>query len=907
MITTHPNITTMNISPIEQALSLPNGARWVKCALQVNPYGYAEQFRGESPSLSRDDYNNAIAQQCREQGIEVVGITHHNNVDDIDALSSVLQAEGVTVFPGFEVASSEGVHVLCLFEPATDCDLLNRYLGGLGVHNTQSSSDLSDRTFQGILKFVRNHNGMAIAAHSTSTAGGLLKLLSGQARINAWTDLNLLAIQIPGAVQDLPSDLLSIVQNKNPDYTRTNPPAPAFALAVINAADVKHPDDLAKPRATTRIKMAAYSIEGLRQAFLDPESRIELNTVTATEQPTVRIEAMAWGGGFLADQGLHFNDGLNVLIGGRGTGKSTVVESLRYALGLEPLGQEAQQAHQQIVKSVLGSGARIWVKLRVSKPSPRSYLIERGVNEKPVVRSDSGEVLSLRPADVVADLQIYGQHEIAELTRDKVRQTDLIRRFVASENDFAMRKESLLRALKKNRQSVVEAQTDQQQADENLAALPGIEDTLKSFKDAGLEQKLNHQSLLVREASYLKRLAGKLDPFEEALLALSQALPIDMTLVSEEALRDLPHQALLGSGRDVLTQLERRARQVNAELAAALDEARKAMAAMSQAWEAEKAHSNQAYEKTLRELHREKIDGAEFVRLRQRIEELQPLKSKQEQLRKQIKTLMDERCKLLLEWDDVLSQEFFELERAAKSASRKLREQVKLAVVRNGNRQPLIDFLESNMAGRKDQIRRAVEDASFSLRSFSQAVMEGSGRLQADFDISAAQAEGLCQLGLDTRLALAEIELLTTTEVSLNVAPENQGPDWKRLQDLSKGQKATALLLLLLLDSTSPLIVDQPEDDLDNRFVTAGVVPRIRIAKKQRQFVFATHNANIPVLGDAELIAVLSASGEAGSGQGQLDPLAMGAIDTPKVKKLVEDLLEGGHTAFEARRCKYQF
>ena len=89
--------------------------------------------------------------------------------------------------------------------------------------------------------------------------------------------------------------------------------------------------------------------------------------------------------------------------------------------------------------------------------------------------------------------------------------------------------------------------------------------------------------------------------------------------------------------------------------------------------------------------------------------------------------------------------------------------------------------------------------------------------------------------------------------------------------------------------------------------MTAGVVPRIRIAKKQRQFVFATHNANIPVLGDAELIAVLSASGEAGSGQGQLDPLAMGAIDTPKVKKLVEDLLEGGHTAFEARRCKYQF
>ena len=897
----------MNTSPIEQALTLPNGARWVKCALQVNPHGYAEQFRGESPSLNRDDYNLAIANQCLQQNIEVVGITHHNNVDDIDALRSVLQAQGVTVFPGFEVASSEGVHVLCLFEPGTDCATLNRYLGGLGIHNTQSTSDLSNKTFQDILRSVRSHNGMAIAAHSTSDAGGLLKVLKGQARINAWKDKDLLASQIPGAVEDLPQDILPIVQNKNADYKRPSPPAPDLALAVINAADVKQPDDLAKPSASTRIKMAELSIEGLRQAFLDPESRIELNSATTTEQPTVRIEAMAWGGGFLADQALHFNDGLNVLIGGRGTGKSTVVESLRYALGMEPLGQEAQQAHQQIVKSVLGSGARIWVKLRVSKPIPCAYLIERGVNEKPVVRSDSGEVLSLHPADVVADLQIYGQHEIAELTRDKVHQTALIRRFVASENDFATRKESLLRALKKNRQSVVHAQTDKDRADEKLAALPGIEDTLKSFKDAGLEDKLKHQSLLVREASYLKRLAGKLEPFEDALLVLSQALPIDMALVSEEALKDFPNQTLLGSGRDVLTQLERSAYQANTQLTEALHQARNAMTALSQAWEAEKAQSNQAYENTLRELHREKIDGAEFVRLRQRIEELQPLKSKREQLHKQIQTLMDERRNLLLEWDDVLSQEFLELERAAKSASRKLREQVRLAVVRNGNRKPLIEFLESNMAGRKDQIRRAVEEASFSLRDFSQAVMEGSGRLQADFGISAAQAEGLCQLGLDTRLALAEIELQTTTEVSLNVAPEGQGPDWKRLQDLSKGQKATALLLLLLLDSTSPLIVDQPEDDLDNRFVTAGVVPRIRTAKKQRQFVFATHNANIPVLGDAELIAVLSANGEAGVGQGQLDPRAMGAIDTPEVKKLVEDLLEGGHTAFEARRNKYHF
>jgi ABC-type molybdenum transport system ATPase subunit/photorepair protein PhrA len=175
------------------------------------------------------------------------------------------------------------------------------------------------------------------------------------------------------------------------------------------------------------------------------------------------------------------------------------------------------------------------------------------------------------------------------------------------------------------------------------------------------------------------------------------------------------------------------------------------------------------------------------------------------------------------------------------------------------------------------------------------------------FSISAAQSEGLVQLSLDTRLEFGEILLDTTTEVSLNVSAEGQAEEWKKLQDLSKGQKATALLLLLLLDSKSPLVVDQPEDDLDNRFVSAGVVPRIRAAKQQRQFLFATHNANIPVLGDAELIAVLTASGEADGGQGHLNPSEMGAIDTPEVKSLVEELLEGGHSAFEARRKKYRF
>ena len=99
-------------------------------------------------------------------------------------------------------------------------------------------------------------------------------------------------------------------------------------------------------------------------------------------------------------------------------------------------------------------------------------------------------------------------------------------------------------------------------------------------------------------------------------------------------------------------------------------------------------------------------------------------------------------------------------------------------------------------------------------------------------------------------------------------------------------------------------MVDQPEDDLDNRFITESIVPKMREEKRRRQFVFATHNANIPVLGDAELIVGLAARHD---GNGSLTAKHMGAIDSRGVRELVEEVLEGGRRAFELRRLKYGF
>jgi hypothetical protein len=176
-----------------------------------------------------------------------------------------------------------------------------------------------------------------------------------------------------------------------------------------------------------------------------------------------------------------------------------------------------------------------------------------------------------------------------------------------------------------------------------------------------------------------------------------------------------------------------------------------------------------------------------------------------------------------------------------------------------------------------------------------------------NYGLPAGSADRIAQAGLDLFMRIEELELPATTKIELNTAPDGEPLVWQTLEALSTGQKATAVLLLLLLESEAPLVVDQPEDDLDNRFITEGVVPIMRMEKRRRQFLFSTHNANIPVLGDAELILGLTASGEAREGRAKIAREHMGSIDSKPVRELVEEILEGGKDAFEMRRSKYGF
>jgi ABC-type lipoprotein export system ATPase subunit len=886
---------------LKQIEGLPSGARFYRCAFQVNTYEYV--VRNRHATLYRDEasYNAALIKACKDNGIEVIGVADHYRIRSAANLIKAARAAGVIVFPGFEAASKEGIHFLCLFDPSTAIDAVQGRIHGCGIHDESKPSPLGNLDATELLEQAPDWPAQVIAAH-VAGAGGLFKALqAGQARSAIWRHPGLQACSLPGPISGAPEEVRPILENKNSDYVRER------EVAILNCQDVNGPEDLSKPGISCYVKMTAPTLEGLRQAFLDPGSRVRLLSEPAPEEH-IEFLGMAWETeGFLRGCRLHFNENLNVLIGGRGSGKSTVIESLRYVLGIEPIGEDAKRVHSGIVQGVLRSGTKISLVVRSYSPNKRLFVIERTVPNPPSVIDDKGNVLPVKPLDVVRGVTVFGQNELAELARSPQKLTTLLQRFIPTDPAHDSKVEQLAAALGTSRAEILDCEAKIQKDTEALAALPGIQETLKRYREAGVEEKLKSQDLIIKAEGVVQVAKDSLSPFSEIISEVDALFPVSKDFLSAEALEGLPAQAELASLRGTFSTFETAAKAAAKALQTAIETAEKAIGRVAEKVASEKAAAQADYERILRDLQKERIDGGEFIRLRQDITRLAPLN---ERLVKNQQKLEDQRQKRrndLLRWEDLKRERYQRLERAAKKVSKDLPNRLRVMVVYGGNRELLRELLRQGGGRLSEAITAICDKADLSLSALAEAYRQGAAELVKQFGVPRAQADRLVQAGSKLPMQIEGLELPHITEIELNVGPENSPPEWRKLDQLSTGQKATALLYLLLLESEGPLVLDQPEDNLDNRFISEGVVPKIRSEKRRRQFIFSTHNANIPVLGDAELILVMRAIGEAGDGHADVPPENMGAIDKATVARLVEEILEGGKEAFETRRLKYGF
>lgn len=876
-------------------------ARFFKCALQVNPVDYVK-YRGQQQSLSEDDYNQQLLTAALDAGIEVVGLADHGSVNSIDTIRNLFTQNGIVAFPGFEIASSEKIHFVCLFDESKTSQELDRILGSLQLFNPQDGVRPSRLSAEQLIDEISRQGGFIFAAHCTND-NGLLKN-----RMNhIWQHKGLLAAQISGSIEDLKGvedDFYrKVFLNKDDNYRRER------EMTAINAADVARPEDIKSNGASCLIKMTKPCFISFKQAFLDAGSRVRLNS-DKPENYASAIERIRFVGGYLDGVEIALSEHLNAVIGGRGTGKSTLLECIRFAFDLQPFGKAAKAQHDIILKNNLGNEkGMVEVSVRSAAMHGRQFTVSRKHGNQPVVIDDTGNASPHKPKDLLPRIELYGQNEIYEMTRDEQSRNQLIERFLEDEHEhFDINIAKVLSKLKENRESIERALSQKDDIKEEVERLPKLLDQVKQFQALGIDEKLEIIPKWEKEKQLNGHVNKEVNHVKGAIQTLEDRLP-DTVPLSEANLDGLPHADLLKQQRAILEDFKTTLTQTVMQLDQLVLTASEKLSSIQQQLVEELHVQEQQLENTFKEIPASQGKtgrqiGVEYQTLLKQIEQIRPKQTTLQNRLTEIDELYNQRKKLLLELDQETSAGASAMQKSVKRLNRKLDQKVRLSLNPEGNRQVLVDFLsDCDLEGVGVKGLASILKGEFSPANLAATVREGAAELKARFGIKDAMARALCRLPEHKLLALEELVISDTMAIELNVTHGEQEAIFRPIDDLSTGQQCTAVLHLLLLDNPDPLILDQPEDNLDNAFIADRIVAELRRAKLSRQFLFATHNANIPVFGDAEWIGVLSVQ----DNKGKILPEQQGAIDMPKVQELAADILEGGKSAFNQRREKYGF
>ena len=873
-------------------------AKFWKCALHVNSSGYIA-YRGQEHDLSEEEFNNRLVQTCKEENIKVIGLADHGNVDAVDAIRSLMNEHDIIVFPGFEISSTEKVHFVCLFSESTIKDRLNRYLGKLDLTGTADVVRPSNLGANDLIRKVNELGGFIYAAHITLDNGILKQKLN-----HVWSNIMLRAAQIPGAIADVPDNFKNILLNKNPDYQRERP------IGIVNAKDVAIPEDLKDPSASCLIKMTAPSFQSFKTAFLDPDSRIRLNS-DVQEYYYSRIERITVTGGFLDGIDINpFSDHLNAVIGGRGTGKSTLLECLRYVLDKRPSGRDAQKKHDEIIKENLGkANGRIEIYVRSSARNGQRYIISRKYPDPVIIKDESGNVSNYTVQDILPEVEIFGQNEILEIAQDKDGLFQIIQRFLPeSIKGSELKIAEIQRKLEDNVSRLIKAEESLSGLQGKIAQLPKLEEEANQYKKLGVEDISKVVPKLERERTLFVRIQEELKTISSAIDTVENSLP-DTIFISDNIICELPHGEDFKSIRLSFDELKAKyAEQIQAMRATYATYQTKIMAdieGIKIKIQDEESKLEKSF-KTLPSLEGKsgKEIGVAYQNLLKRIEQVKPTEAQIKALKKSIEAFQQERRNILSELSELRSNRSSELSRAIKSLNKKLDRKLKITLIPEGSRKSLKDFiLECNLEGIGEKRLAWIDTAdALSPLALASAIRESKEKLiSSNWGITPNTAEALLRLSPSQLYKLEGLGLPDLVNIELNVSHTIE--QYKDIKNLSTGQQCTAILHLLMLKNRDPLIMDQPEDNLDNAFIAERIVTELRASKIERQFLFATHNANIPVFGDAEWIGILESTSDGAT----LPNERQGSIDSITVRDRAADILEGGKTAFLQRKEKYGY
>ncbi len=862
-------------------------AEFYKCALQVNCYDYIKN-RGQKHNYSEDDYNNEILKYCIEENIKVVGLADHATIEQQDKIKQLLSKNGIVVFNGFEIASSEKIHIVCLFPEDTKKETIIKCMGALEI---EEPSYVSSKTILEIINIVENrYYGICYLAHITDENG----ILNKGKMNHIWKDEKVKICQISSTIEQVDSKYKNIVNNTNPQYKREK------EMVFINAKDICKPEDLKIKESCSYIKMSKPCFASFKMAFCDPSSRVKLSS-DLNQKFYTYIETISIYGGYLDGLNMTISKHLNTIIGGRGTGKSTLLEIVRYALGISPKSVDAKKDIDQLIKSNFGSDSRIEIVISTNKYQGKKYkLIKRYA--KPIVLEDmeTNTVSNLLVENIIPKIEIYGQNEILELIKNEDSKIQILNRFFIEDNNYEKNKSEIIKKLSDNAISLNELYIKKDINESDINKLPRLIEEEKFYKEIGIEEKAKVVANNQKEETRINELVKNIDDFTIDSKNISSN-------IDQEFLKDIINKEEI---RQIDELLEEFNKDINDKIKSIIQNKQELKAKIQliegnllKKHEEDKVKINKEIS-TVKDMQGKTAQEllGEYLKIVKDIEIIKPKANINKDCVEAIKQLEQERNNLLEELAKNKDKHNDDMRKIIKKINNKqLKNKVKIEIYKEKNREELIQYLAKKEGLAEKGLDWINEVNDFSIESFIKNIEEGKEKLLEEYKkygLTDGKADILSKISKKEIFELQCIELKDIIDIQLFIENKNE---FKSLNKLSKGQQCTAILYILLLENVDPLIIDQPEDNLDNSFISSDFIDVLRENKMKRQFIFATHNANIPVFGDSECIIVM----EEEQGHGINKEENIGSIDDDKVRDCVINILEGGRDAFSMRKEKY--
>ncbi len=617
------------------------------------------------------------------------------------------------------------------------------------------------------------------------------------------------------------------------------------------------------------------------------------------------IESVGIDGGFLGGLLLNFPPGLTCIIGPRGSGKSTLAEAFRYTMS--GLGG-ASKSRSELVQANLGTAV---ISIGANVDADTSYRVTRSFRQPATISNISGGQLldididrgTFLPIDAYSNAEIeaiadesLGERRRAlvdDLRADALRQIDLVvaerRRALEANSD----------AVRAKRQFIIDMTEHIEELGDVRARLASLADIAPDNATSDLlhaSRQQQHNKQEQRKVEQSQRLWQECRESARQLQASVQAAVSESLQIegSENVIVIRNSEASIhNAAREAVRFLEQAEQKLNSTEEVLL-QLRILLRTEHAAQDTKVAALQQIHLETSRLVQRRTEAEEEVARL-------ETLERQRAGATKELAELMEQRGTLkaayLLERERISALR----EEVASQLQKEMGNTIRIRVMRNADVLRYQQVLTDGLKGARVRNHEDIIKAIMCLRpeQFAQIIQDND---IDEFEHQASLGGERSRKILDSYRESVDpfaLEIITIDDqirVELNVASAAE-PRFRDASELSRGQKCTALLPLLLARRDTPLIIDQPEDNLDNHFIFETVVEAIRRLKSRRQMLFITHNANIPVLGEAELVVVMNSDGRRGYVQ------KAGSLD--ECRDEIIDLLEGGRDAFERRRKRY--